>query len=94
MAHGLQVFTAAGDVLFDSSLRHWRYVETLYLPTGQSSSKSYAGVEDVYEVFGIGFADNLRFAVHKITCSGTTVSWAFSAPTGHSVGTYLTVFSR
>lgn len=97
MSQGLQVFTAAGSVLFDSSWRQWRFVEQLYLPAGSSGSKYYGDIADVYELAVVVFPLGVASAGHKASVSGKTVSWqyfSFAAPLPASVASYMTVFSR
>lgn len=97
MSQGLQVFTAAGSVLFDSSWRQWRFVEQLYLPAGSSGSKSYSDIADVYELAAVVFPLGVTSAGHKASVSGKTVAWnyfTFYSPLPASVASYMTVFSR
>lgn len=85
-------------MLFDSSWRQWRFVESLYLPAGASGSKSFDGIPDVYELSAIGIPQYLASAGHAISISGKTVLWNYfsyvSWMENQSTPTQLTVFAR
>lgn len=83
MSHGLQVFTAAGLVLFDSDRPLWRFLEAIPLTYDVSGSKSYAGVQDVEAVAAFIMGGTFSAYGHKITIVGaTTVAWeAFNIET-------------
>ena len=75
MSQGLQVFTAAGSVLFDSDRPLWRFLEAIPLTYGVSGSKSYAGVQDVEAVAAFIMGGTFSAYGHKVTVSGTNVAW-------------------
>ena len=75
MSQGLQVFTAAGLVLFDSDRPLWRFLEAIPLAYGVSGSKSYTGVQDVEAVAAFVMGGTFSAYGHKINVSGATVTW-------------------
>lgn len=98
MSQGLQTFGANTVIQFDSTWRQWRFVESLVLAAGSSGSKSYDGVDDIYDLAAVSIPQNFASAGHTITISGKTITWTYfsysSWITYSATQTFLEVFSR
>ena len=75
MSQGLQVFTAAGALLFDSSIRAWIPIDEFVVAGGASGSKSYLSGYPDYFIGAIAMPEVQSSGGHHVSVVDHTLIW-------------------